>query len=233
MMSGHRQIVLDTETTGLYAEQGDRILEFAGVEMINRQLTHRNLHLYIHPDRDIPEDAAAVHGITLEKLEAENAPKFEQVGQQIADFIRGAELIIHNARFDEGFLDMEFKRMGLLSVRELGCEVVDTLEMARKRFPGQKVSLDALCLRFEVDKSKRVLHGALIDCELLSEVYLAMTRSQFSLNDAFDEADALLAKHSKPRPEYLAVRLANEQELAEHQAYLSAMGEKCVWRSES
>ncbi|TFU97743.1 DNA polymerase III subunit epsilon, partial [Bacillus stratosphericus] len=111
-----RQIILDTETTGLYPNSGDRMVEFAGLEMTNRRLTHRALHLYIHPGRDIPEDAAAVHGITLADLEAKNAPTFEQVGQQIADFLRGAELIIHNAKFDVGFLDMEFGRMGLPTV---------------------------------------------------------------------------------------------------------------------
>lgn len=233
-MSGNRQIILDTETTGLYPDQGDRMLEFAGIEMKSRQLTHRALHLYIHPDRDIPEEAAAVHGLTLEKLESENAPKFAAVGQEIADFIRGAELIIHNARFDVGFLDMEFKRMGLPSVDELGCTVTDTLSMAREMFPGQKASLDALCTRFEVDRSKRVFHGALIDCELLAEVYLAMTRSQFSLTDAFDSAQSEEAAVNRvPRPDYLKVRLADGNELAEHEAYLDALGDECAWRKMS
>ena len=131
-MARERQIILDTETTGLYADRGDRMLEFAGIEMKKRQLTMNNLHLYIHPDRDIPEEAAAVHGITLEQLEERNAPKFEQVGRQIADFLRGAELIIHNARFDVGFLNMEFARMGLPSIEELDCEITDTLAMARE-----------------------------------------------------------------------------------------------------
>ena len=137
-MARERQIILDTETTGLYADRGDRMLEFAGIEMKKRQLTMNNLHLYIHPDRDIPEEAAAVHGITLEQLEERNAPKFEQVGRQIADFLRGAELIIHNARFDVGFLNMEFARMGLPSIEELDCEVTDTLAMAREKFPDKK-----------------------------------------------------------------------------------------------
>ena len=163
-----RQIILDTETTGLYPNSGDRMVEFAGLEMVNRQLTANTLHLYIHPERDIPEEAAAVHGITLAQLEEKNAPNFAGVGRQIAEFLRGAELIIHNAKFDVGFLDMEFGRMGLPTVEELGCTVTDTLGMAREMFPGQKVSLDALCTRFDVDRSKRVFHGALIDCELLS-----------------------------------------------------------------
>ena len=173
-----RQIILDTETTGLYADGGDRLVEFAGLEMVNRQMTDKNLHLYVHPERDMPEEAARVHGLTIEVLEGKNAPPFAEVGRQIADFLRGAELIIHNAKFDVGFLNMEFRRMGLPTVEELGCTVTDTLAMAREMFPGQKASLDALCNRFSVDRSKRVLHGALIDCELLGEVYLAMTRRQ-------------------------------------------------------
>ena len=187
-----RQIILDTETTGLYADGGDRLVEFAGLEMVNRQMTDKNLHLYIHPERDMPEEAARVHGLTIEVLEGKNAPPFARVGRQIADFLRGAELIIHNAKFDVGFLNMEFRRMGLPTVEELGCTVTDTLLMAREMFPGQKASLDALCNRFSVDRSKRVLHGALIDCELLGEVYLAMTRQQFDLmGEAEEEGPAV------------------------------------------
>lgn len=235
-MARVRQIILDTETTGLYAEQGDRMLEFAGIEMVNRQLTMNNLHLYIHPDRDIPEEAAAVHGITLDQLEKENAPKFAQVGNQIAEFLRGAELIIHNARFDVSFLNMEFARMGLPSIQELDCEVTDTLQMAREMFPGQKASLDALCNRFEIDRSKRVLHGALIDCELLAEVYLAMTRGQFSLMDNLpEEKQELSHKTELKRCSPLKVIHANEAELDEHQAYLDALNQatdgQCVWQT--
>ena len=187
-----RQIILDTETTGLYADGGDRLVEFAGLEMVNRQMTDKNLHLYIHPERDMPEEAARVHGLTIEVLEGKKAPPFARVGRQIADFLRGAELIIHNAKFDVGFLNMEFRRMGLPTVEELGCIVTDTLLMAREMFPGQKASLDALCNRFSVDRSKRVLHGALIDCELLGEVYLAMTRQQFDLmGEAEEEGPAV------------------------------------------
>lgn len=143
-----RQIILDTETTGLYADGGDRLVEFAGLEMVNRQMTDKNLHLYVHPERDMPEEAARVHGLTIQVLEEKNAPPFAEVGRQIADFLRGAELIIHNAKFDVGFLNMEFRRMGLPTVEELGCTVTDTLAMAREMFPGQKASLDALCNRF-------------------------------------------------------------------------------------
>ncbi len=174
-----RQIIHNTETTGLYADGGDRLIEFSNLEMVNRQMTDKNLHLYIHPERDMPEETASVHGLTIQVLERKNAPPFAEVGRQIADFLRGEELIIHNAKFDVGFLNMEFRRMRLPTVEELGCTVTDTLAMAREMFPGQKASLDDLCSCFSVDRSKRVQQSALIDCELLGEVYLAMTRRQF------------------------------------------------------
>lgn len=228
-----RQIILDTETTGLYAEGGDRLVEFAGLEMINRQITGNNLHLYVHPERDMPEEAAKVHGLTIEVLEEKNAPPFAEVGGQIANFIRDAELIIHNAKFDVGFLNMEFRRMGLPSIEELGCTVTDTLAMAREMFPGQKASLDALCNRFSVDRSKRVLHGALIDCELLGEVYLAMTRQQFDLmggeKEEDEEVKPVIIAETK-RPAHLKVIKANAEELAAHEQYLDGLGEACLWR---
>ena len=228
-----RQIILDTETTGLYADGGDRLVEFAGLEMVNRQMTDKNLHLYIHPERDMPEEAARVHGLTIEVLEGKNAPPFVRVGRQIADFLRGAELIIHNAKFDVGFLNMEFRRMGLPTVEELGCTVTDTLLMAREMFPGQKASLDALCNRFSVDRSKRVLHGALIDCELLGEVYLAMTRQQFDLmGEAEEEGPAAkpVASAEMKLGAKLKVIKADEAELAAHEEYLDGLGEACIWR---
>ncbi|WP_025456727.1 DNA polymerase III subunit epsilon [Neisseria polysaccharea] len=228
-----RQIILDTETTGLYADGGDRLVEFAGLEMVNRQMTDKNLHLYVHPERDMPEEAARVHGLTIEVLEGKNAPPFAEVGRQIADFLRGAELIIHNAKFDVGFLNMEFRRMGLPTVEELGCTVTDTLAMAREMFPGQKASLDALCNRFSVDRSKRVLHGALIDCELLGEVYLAMTRRQFDLMGAVAEEKMEtkpVAHTETKRSGKLKVIRADENELAEHGQYLDGLGESCIWR---
>lgn len=227
-----RQIILDTETTGLYADGGDRLVEFAGLEMVNRQMTDKNLHLYVHPERDMPEEAARVHGLTIEVLEGKNAPPFAEVGRQIADFLRGAELIIHNAKFDVGFLNMEFRRMGLPTVEELGCTVTDTLAMAREMFPGQKASLDALCNRFSVDRSKRVLHGALIDCELLGEVYLAMTRRQFDLMGAAAEEKMEtkpVAHTETKRSGKLKVIRADENELAEHGRYLDGLGEACIW----
>ena len=229
-MARERQIILDTETTGFYAEQGDRMLEFAGIEMKNRQLTRQALHLYIHPERDVPAEAAAVHGLTLAILEEKNAPKFAEVGQQIADFLRDAELIIHNAKFDVGFLNMEFRRMGLPSVQELNCEITDTLAMARQKFPGQKASLDALCTRFEIDRSKRVFHGALIDCELLAEVYLAMTRQQGSFVETFESINETVVTQQTARPQFLNVLAASAEELAAHEQYLDGLGEACVWR---
>ena len=229
-----RQIFIDTETTGFLDDPTNRMIEFAGMEMINRQLTGNSLHLYIHPERDIPEDAVKVHGLTLEVLEEKNAPVFAAVGNQIADFIRDAEIIAHNAPFDEGFLNREFSKIGLPNVRELGCQVTDTLAMAREMFPGQKNSLDVLCNRFSIDRSKRVLHGALIDCELLADVYLAMTRQQFDLmggaNEESGEGQAQVNLVQTTRNGRLKVVRANESELAEHQQYLDALGDECVWR---
>ena len=165
-------------------------------------------------------------------MESKHAPKFAEIGQQIADFLRGAELIIHNAKFDVGFLNMEFQRMGLPTLQELDCEITDTLAMARKEFPGQKISLDALCNRFEIDRSKRIFHGALIDCELLAEVYLAMTRKQGSFTDAFEAISETAAVHHTPRPQFLKVLFANLDEMTEHERYLDELGTDCVWRQQ-
>ncbi|WP_180296706.1 DNA polymerase III subunit epsilon [Snodgrassella alvi] len=233
-----RQIILDTETTGLSASNGDRLIEFAGVEMIDRRLTGNNLHLYINPERDIPEEAVAVHGITLEKLHEMKAPVFAEVAQQIADYISGAELIIHNAGFDESFLDMEFKKLNMPATRVIAKDITDTLQMARERYPGQKNSLDALCTRLEVDRSKRVLHGALIDCELLGEVYLAMTRSQFSLVDELmaGNTDTSIAGGGQYQIQHTALPVVkpNAEDMAEHEAYLQTLdkivGAPCAWR---
>ncbi len=223
-----RQIVLDTETTGLYANNGDRLLEFAGVEMIDRRLTGESLHLYIHPDRDIPQEASNVHGIYIEDLA--DKPKFAAVGQEIADFLAGAELIIHNANFDVGFLDMEFGKMGLPKVASIVDNVIDTVAMARKLYPGQKVSLDALCNRLGVDKSKRVVHGALIDCELLADVYLGMTRGQFTLGmdaDGGGNHVVELPTFERKNNESLKVIIPSADELSAHQEYIEALDKAC------
>lgn len=216
-----RQIILDTETTGFHhsdPEHPDRIIEFAGLEMINRRLTDQNLHLYIHPERDIPAESYAVHGISLESLTGK--PVFAQVAQEIFDYLKGAELIIHNAKFDTAFLNAEFARVGLPAIESV-CTVTDTLAMAKEMHPGQKANLDALCERYEVDRSHRVLHGALIDCELLAGVYLAMTRTQFDLAATLDDTGHQYA----PRPERLTIRPATAEEEAAHQAYLDAMAQ--------
>lgn len=231
-----RQIILDTETTGLEPSQGHRIIEFAGLEMVDRKLTGRHLHLYMHPEREIDPDAERVHGISLDFLA--DRPKFHAVADELVDFISGAELIIHNAPFDVGFLNAEFSRLGIAPVDRLCAAVTDTLRMARDTFPGKRNSLDALCDRFEIDRSNRTYHGALIDCELLAEVYLWMTRGQDSLlADAAGEDDAAagcsvrMAFERKP----LAVLPPSEEELAEHQAYLDLLDKSvkgtCLWRS--
>lgn len=191
--------------------------------MVNRQLTGKSLHLLIHPQRDISEEAAKIHNITLDKLV--DKPVFAQVAQEIFDFIEGAELIIHNAKFDIGFLDMEFARVGLPDVRSV-CSVIDTLEMAKEKYVGQRNSLDALCTRLGVDRSKRVFHGALIDCELLGEVYLAMTRGQFSLmgdleDERVERAEGAVFVAPFERSGSLKVILADENELAEHDKILA------------
>ena len=235
-----RQIILDTETTGFHHDGDDRLVEFAGLEMIDRRLTGEYLHVYVHPERDMPADAAAIHGLTIAELEKKQAQPFAAVGQRIAGFIRDAELIIHNAPFDVGFLDMEFKRMKLPPVSKTAAQITDTLKMAKERYPGQKNSLDALCTRLDVDRSRRVLHGALIDCELLADVYLAMTRSQFSLVDDMlgggEQANAAhpaASAHNHARRD-LKVLPANAAELAAHEAYLAdldkAAGADCAWR---
>lgn len=234
-----RQIILDTETTGLSAQNGDRLIEFAGVEMIDRRLTGNNLHLFIDPERDIPEEAIAIHGITPKILQEKKATVFSVVAQQIAEYIRDSELVIHNACFDIGFLNMEFNRLGMPNVESITKNQIDTLQMARERYPGQKNSLDALCTRLEVDRSKRVLHGALIDCELLAEVYLAMTRSQFSLVDELtsplmqSQTQTIATKYQIDH-EQLRVIAADENELAEHEAYLLSLDKivdgDCLWR---
>ncbi|MBL8345672.1 MAG: DNA polymerase III subunit epsilon [Rubrivivax sp.] len=174
-----RQVFLDTETTGLSAEQGDRIVEIGCIEMVNRRLSGRTLHHYVNPGRSSHPDALKVHGLTDEFLA--DKPTFEQVAKEIVDFIDGAELVIHNAAFDTGFLDAEFERIGHPRVTDVVGAVTDSLLLARELFPGKGNSLDALCKRLEVDNSAREYHGALLDAGLLAEVYVRMTRGQKAL----------------------------------------------------
>ncbi|GLS05972.1 DNA polymerase III subunit epsilon [Chitiniphilus shinanonensis] len=234
-----RQIILDTETTGLRVEDGNRILEIAAVEMIDRKLSapERHLHRYINPERDSEEGALNVHGLTTEFLA--DKPKFADIVDEFLQFVAGAELIIHNAPFDVGFLDEELGRLGRGRIGDYVAGVVDTLKMAKDNFPGKRNSLDALCDRYEIDRSGRTLHGALIDCELLSEVYLAMTRGQDSLLIDFladggsgdPVADAARRAARKPR----IVTRPNAEEAAEHAAYLDELDKivkgDCLWRS--
>ncbi|MEW9897581.1 DNA polymerase III subunit epsilon [Chitinivorax sp. PXF-14] len=230
-----RQIILDTETTGLDPQQGHRIIEIAGVEMINRKLStpDRHYHSFMNPGRDSDEAALQVHGLTTEFLS--DKPKFAEIAQDFLEFVRGAELIIHNAAFDIGFLNAELGKLGLGKMQDHVAGVIDTLVMAKEMFPGKRNNLDALCDRFEIDRSARTLHGALIDCELLSDVYLAMTRGQESLvMDIVDNtpAQALTFKAERSRP--LRVVRASEAELAAHDAYLGdldkAVKGTCTWR---
>lgn len=184
-----RQVVLDTETTGLEPERGHRVIEIGCVEMINRRPTGQHFHEYLHPDREIDAGAAAVHGITLEKLR--DKPRFAQVAERFLEFVDGAELVIHNAPFDVAFLDSELKLWAKIHGKDstsirARCRVLDTLALAREMHPGQRNGLDALCKRYSIDNSHRLLHGALLDARILADVYLAMTGGQSAL--ALDEA---------------------------------------------
>ena len=180
-----RQIVLDTETTGLDWRNGDRVIEIGCVELLNRSLTGRHFHVYINPERSIDAEAVAVHGITEEFLA--DKPKFARIVSDFEDFVRDAELVIHNASFDVGFLDSELERLGRGRLSGLCAGVIDTLKLAKEQNPGKKASLDALCDRYEINNAHRELHGALLDAELLADVYLAMTRGQESLIMSLDE----------------------------------------------
>lgn len=235
-----RQIVLDTETTGLDAAQGHRVIEIGCVEIENRRLTGRHFHCYLNPDREIDEGAVQVHGITTQFLQ--DKPRFAQVADDFLRFIAGAELVIHNAPFDLSFLNNEFALAGYLQapLQQL-CPVTDTLLMARKKHPGQRNSLDALCKRYEVDNSQRELHGALLDAEILADVYLLMTGGQATLLLATEESSAE-AKDSGPTRlsgdrESLLVTLPDEEELQAHARFLERINKssrnKCVWLAES
>jgi DNA polymerase-3 subunit epsilon len=234
-----RQIVFDTETTGLEHSAGHRIIEIGCVEIVNRRLTGRKFHRYLNPEREIDSGALAVHGIELAQLQS--APKFADIADELIAFIEGAELIIHNAPFDVGFLDAELARLpgGSRNVAAL-CRVLDTLTLARSLHPGQRNSLDALCKRYSVDNTKRELHGALLDAGILVDVYLAMTGGQSALAlDAGARADGsrtLVASVSVRTPGVvLAVPVPDAEELRQHEAMLDLIhkssGGKTVWRA--
>ncbi len=222
-----RQIVLDTETTGLSADDGHRIIEIGCIEIVDRRLSGRSLHLYLNPERDIDEGALAVHGLTRERLE--NEPRFADVAERFLDFVRDAEILIHNAPFDLGFLDAELGRMRRGPFPGSGAKVIDTLAMARELHPGRRNSLDALCERYGVSNAHRKLHGALLDAELLADVYLAMTRGQDSLEIAIgstlDAFDAAGAPEQWP-PSGLVVLTASEDEVRAHRDLLEAISKQ-------
>ena len=230
-----RQIVLDTETTGLSAENGDRIIEIGCVELLNRMLTGNNLHFYLNPERDSHEDALRVHGISNEFLR--DKPRFAEVAEEILTYLDGAELIIHNAAFDVGFLNKELELIGKPILRHFVDKVVDTLAMAKEIYPGKRNSLDALCDRLGVDNSGRTLHGALLDAELLADVYINLTRGQDALQ--IDVAISTAADGSSAQIDFssfdLPVLAASEQEQSAHEELLrqidKASGGKTVWRT--
>ncbi|MEE4304329.1 MAG: DNA polymerase III subunit epsilon [Wenzhouxiangella sp.] len=230
-----RQIVLDTETTGLEPEEGHRIIEIGCLEMIERRQTGRSFHVYINPERDVEDGALAVHGITNEFLA--DKPRFADLAGDFIEFIRDAELVIHNAAFDVGFLDAELARLDEPTRVGEHATVLDTLMLARELHPGQRVSLDALCKRYEVDNSGRDLHGALLDAELLAEVYLAMTGGQvdlaLDLSGERDGSDAGSETVVDVDVSKLVVRRADEAELAAHRDRLEAIRESaghCLWQ---
>jgi len=231
-----RQVFLDTETTGLDAPAGDRIVEIGCIEMVGRRLTGRHLHLYFNPERPVHPEAMRVHGLTDEFLS--DKPRFAQEAPKVVEFLQGAEVIIHNAAFDAGFLNEEFKRLGLPGLQQQVVKVTDSLAMAREMFPGKSNSLDALCRRMEVDNSNRAFHGALLDAGLLAEVFVRMTRGQDSL--VIDAGNSTQAQHSDVlrldlRQIQLPVIAAAAAELLAHEEWLKdldkASGGKTVWRS--
>ncbi|HTT37983.1 MAG TPA: DNA polymerase III subunit epsilon [Burkholderiales bacterium] len=227
-----RQVVLDTETTGLEVNLGHRVIEIAGVELVNRRLSGRRFHRYLNPGREIEAGALQVHGITREFLQ--DKPRFQDVASELLDFLAGAELIIHNAPFDVAFLDGELTLAGLRPLAEYCTTVTDTLRMARELHPGKRNSLDALCERYRIDNSTRTLHGALLDAELLAEVYLAMTRGQESLvMDMLPEREA--SQSDLPDSvQDLPVIPASEEELLAHRLQLDDIDKaskgQCLWK---
>jgi DNA polymerase-3 subunit epsilon len=228
-----RQIVLDTETTGLEAADGHRVIEIGAVEMIDRRLSGQHFHQYVNPERAIDDGALEVHGITREFLDGK--PVFGEIADEFLEFVAGAELIIHNAPFDIGFLDMELSLLAAgHGCMEDRCKILDTLELARDLHPGQRNSLDALCKRYEVDNSSRSLHGALLDAEILADVFLAMTGGQSDLGLSFETAapapgDAMILDGERP-PVY--VLQASDAELRLHESRLRDIRKKsghCIW----
>ncbi|MGB0205213.1 MAG: DNA polymerase III subunit epsilon [Neptuniibacter sp.] len=233
-----RQIILDTETTGLEPSEGHNIIEIGCVEMFNRRLTGKTYHQYIKPDREVDDEAVQVHGITNEFLE--DKPKFAEVMEEFVEFVRGAELIIHNAAFDIGFLDAELDRNNYHERMENFCLVIDSLLLARKKHPGQKNNLDALCNRYGINNSHRELHGALLDSEILADVYLALTGGQtdLSLNSGGEDGDDGGASIRRlTGADDLPIVTVNEEDLQAHGAFLQMLDKKsggeCLWNKKA
>ena len=226
-----RQVILDTETTGLNPASGDRIIEVAGVELLKRRLSGRHFQRYVNPQRASHPDALRVHGLTEEFLS--DKPLFEQIVDDLLEFVRDAEVVIHNAAFDVAFLDAELERLGRPPFAEHCAVITDSLAIAREQFPGKFNSLDALCKRFGVDNTRRTLHGALLDAELLAEVYVWLTRGQDSLVMELDDAERAIAGSALDLSGLkLRVQRASDDELREHEAILRTLdkGGKAVWK---
>ena len=230
-----RQVFLDTETTGLNPQAGDRIIEIGCVEMLNRSLSGRNLHFYVNPQRPSHEDAFKVHGLSDEFLA--DKPLFASVADELLEYLAGAEVIIHNAEFDVGFLDAEFERLGKPTFKSHAAVITDSLAMAREMFPGKSNSLDALCKRLEVDNTDRSLHGALLDAGLLAEVYIRMTRGQESLG--IEPGEMTESGRDLAAVDFSALNLtvvpANAEEVSAHEGVLAQLDKasagKTVWRT--
>lgn len=230
-----RQIVLDTETTGLSAETGDRILEIGCVELCNRRLTGNDRHYYINPERDSHPDALRVHGLTSEFLK--DKPLFKDIATDLVEYLRGSELLIHNAAFDIGFLNKEFELAGLDPVSELDVQITDTLMIARELFPGKRNSLDALCERLNVDNSNRTLHGALLDAQLLADVYINMTRGQHALvieeSDSYTPGTLSSNSHVDLSNHIFPVIVATPEEMLAHDRIMAEIDKessgKTIW----
>ncbi|MFA9274521.1 MAG: DNA polymerase III subunit epsilon [Candidatus Aquirickettsiella gammari] len=230
-----RQIVLDTETTGLNPRLGNRVIEIGCVELVNRKLTGNNFHRYINPERDSEEGALAVHGLTTEFLS--DKPTFAQVADEFLEFVRGAELVIHNAPFDMGFLNAEFDRLGLSKLDDYVTAVVDTLVQAKELHPGKRNSLDALCDRYEISNAHRKLHGALLDAELLADVFLAMSRGQNSFSIEVDEEPVVVVVETIELTEYdynVTVLMADFNEIQAHEVIVADIDKAtqgaCLWQ---
>jgi len=232
-VSVSRQVILDTETTGLNARLGDRVIEIGCIEMLSRRVSDNRFHRYVNPERKSEEGAARVHGISDEFLA--DKPKFADIAREFLDYVRGAEVIIHNAGFDLEFLDLELERAGLGKFAGHVAGVVDSLALARELHPGKRNSLDALCERYGVDNAHRTLHGALLDARLLAEVYLAMTRGQDSLVMDLETPAEMAAVAAAIDASKLVVLRASAEELKAHEKYLDGLakeaGGKVIWRN--